>query len=737
MDRIDRIYARTQEMKKTWQGLDRTTDRINLLRESGFTEMSYMKRRARTIEAVLDDAWVRLFPDELLAGSFLRTFSPYINSTLEERRKYSDMNLAFPRRNNHIIDGQEFYSSKALRLTEAELENPDSSRWDWGHSCGGYPRILEMGYQGIIDDAKARIAAMDAAGEENIEKRDFYEAVITTVSAVLRYAQRHVSALEEAAAAESDETRKAELLQMAAHLRHVPANPPRTFWEALQSVWFAYICNIRFSGSDFGRFDQYMYPFYKHDIDAGILTKEQAQELIDCLFLKCDELQTAIPSNAGLPPPIMLGGLRPDGVDGTNDVTIMCLLATERLKNPAPKLSVRINEQTPDIIFEIAHRMLLAGINQPDFYSDRNMIAAFERRGIPFEDACQYAQSICEEISLAGISEDVTNEGPHCDVHDKVKIAMERVSAGESADTFEDFLAMVEEEIRKCIREEIEFCEEQTEKLRTFNPQPLHSAAIVGCLESGKDITAGGAKYNNTGSVIGGLACASDGLYAIKNLCYDRKRLTISEFYEILKADYEGNELLRVEILNKFPKFGNDDDRVDAIAARLFDVYADELESHKNSRGGVYKVGAWASEYRSSYMATPDGRCKGDTFATNISPTPGRDLKGVTAAIRSGTKIRLGIACGGSMLDIAMNPSCIRGENGVEVLKQILTTYGTLGGIGMQFNIVDAEMLKDAMENPEKYRNLMVRVWGYNDYFTALTKFRQKHIINRTMHGSL
>jgi len=433
----------------------------------------------------------------------------------------------------------------------------------------------------------------------------------------------------------------------------------------------------------------------------------------------------------------MLGGLKADGVDGTNDLTLMCMRATERFATSAPKISVRINEQTPQEVFETAHRMLLKGINQPDFYADRVVIEAYQRIGVPFEDAVEFAQSVCEEISLAGISEDCTNEGPHCDIHDKVKLAMERVVAGEEADTYERFQEMVEEEIRKCILEEIEFHHEQTDKLRTFSPQPLHSAAIVGCLESGKDITNGGAKYNNTGSVIGGLATGSDGLYAIKRLVYDEKRLTMKDFYQILQDNYEGNEPLRLEILNKFPKFGNDDDRVDTIAARLFDVYADELEKHRNNRGGIYKIGAWASEYRSSYMATPDGRRQGDIFAVNISPTPGRDAKGVTAVIQSGTKINMKICTAGAMLDVAMNPACIRGENGVEILKQLVTSYGALGGSGLQFNILDADTLKDAQENPLKYKNLMVRVWGYNDYFVALDKEKQEHIISRTIHGKM
>lgn len=767
MDRLDKIYEHMQNLKA--EGCDFFFDdsRYDLMTEPGFAQMSFMKRKARMVEATLERVKVRVFPEELIVGTFLGTWIRTNYTSLEERRAFADMNHAFPRRNNRYVNGQEIYYSKPLCLTEEELENPDCVNWSWGHSCGGFKRILEMGYEGIAEEAERKIAEHKAVIQEQIEQKqaeletapvqdmagkimeleqirkeaaekiEFWEAVITTTRAVCRLSERYADELERQASAMQSAERAREFRTIAALMRRVPACPAQTFREAVQSVWFSYMCCVKFNGTDLGRLDQYLYPYYRRDVEAGILTKEEAEELIGNFFLKCHEFYIAVPNNAGLHPSIMLGGLNADGKDGTNDITYMCMRATERFETPNPKISVRINDQTPDEVFEIAHRMLLAGVNQPDFYSDDVVLPAYQRLGIPFEDAVEYAQSVCEELSLAGISEDCTNEGPHCDMHDKVKLAMERVSAGEKAETFEAFVGMVEEEIRKCIDDERKFHEIQTEKLRRFSPQPLHSAGIVGCLESGKDITAGGAKYNNTGSVVGGLASAADGLYAIRKLVYEEQRLTMAEFYQILLDDYEGNELLRMEILNKFPKFGNDDERVDQIAAHLFDVYADELEKYPNSRGGIYKIGAWASEYRSSYMATPDGRRRGDTFAVNISPTPGRDIKGVTAVMRSGTKINMKICTAGAMLDVAMNPGCIRGEHGVQILKQLIKAYGQLGGAGLQFNVIDAEVLRAAQEDPMKYRNLMVRVWGYNDYFVSLEKRKQEHVISRTIHGGL
>jgi len=737
MDRLDRIMEQKRELCRRNEGLNPDGVLLDLLAEPGFAQLSFMKRKARLVEATLENVRVRLFPEELLAGTFYGTWVDASYTTYEERRVWGNMNHEYDRRNKIRRGGELVYLSDARELTDEELRDPKTADWVWGHSCGGFPRILEMGYEGIAAEAERQLEKLRAADSTDLEKQEFYEAVITCVRAVCALSERYAAALEAAAEAEEDEQRAGELRLMAENMRHVPAHPPRTFHEALQSVWFSLMCCTRFNGTDLGRFDQYVYPFYRRDIDEGRLTQAQAEELVAGFLLKCFESYAVVPSNAGVNPSIMLCGLNADGKDGTNDISYMCLRTVERFRIPTPKLSVRVNEQTPREIYEIAHRMLLSGINQPDFYTDRVILPAFQRIGIPFEDAVAYAQSICEEVSLAGISEDCTNEGIHCDVHDKLKLAMKRVAEGERADTFGEFMALVEDEMRRGIQKEKIFHDRQTEKLRRFAPQPLHSAAIVGCLESGRDILAGGAKYNNTGSLIGGLATAADGLYAIKTLVYEEKRLTIGEFYDILQQDYRGQELLRAELIHKLPKFGNDDNRVDSLAVRLFDVYADEVEKGTNNRGGQYKVGAWASAHRNWHPATPDGRRQGDAFATNVSPTPGREWKGVTAVLRSGTKLNMGICTAGAMLDVAMNPACLRGEDGPELLRRIVTAYGDMGGSALQFNIVDAETLKKAQKDPTQFSNLMVRVWGYNDYFVALEKDRQEHIISRTIHETV
>jgi formate C-acetyltransferase len=250
-----------------------------------------------------------------------------------------------------------------------------------------------MGYLGIAEDAERRIEEMQKSGSVDEEKIAFWTAVSRTTRAVCGLSERYADALMQMAAEESDPSRAVELLAIADRMRRVPARPAKTFREALQSVWFAWMCSTKFNGCDLGRADQYLYPYYERDRKNGLLNDETAEELIDCFMLKCLEARIAAgPRNRGLGPSIMLGGLRADGKDGTNPLTYMFLRATERFGTPTPKLSVRLNEQTPAAIYEQAHRMLMKGLNQPDFYADRTVVPAFERIGVPFEDAVEYAR---------------------------------------------------------------------------------------------------------------------------------------------------------------------------------------------------------------------------------------------------------------------------------------------------------------------------------------------------------
>ena len=703
---------------------------INMFESPAYANASFMKRRAMYVEKMLSSIELRFFSDELVVGSIMGVFPRMIAETYEERKVYARLSLAFPARNT--VYGTNDYTRDNRCLSDEELHNTERGRWSWGHSCFGLQKILTKGYLSIAQDAEKQIADMQASGQIDLQKIEFWESVSACCHAVINYAERHAVALEAMAADAPNSMRRDELLRLAARIRRVPAFPASSFAEAVQSTWFSFMCHIMFSGTDLGRLDQYLYPYYAADIEKGILTAEQAQELLDCMWVKFTEWRRWHPHDRGSHPSIMLAGVNADGQDGTNAVTYLCLNATRHVGAPTPKLSVRVNEQTPSELYELAHDMLTSGLMMPDFYNERAIINAYAQYGIPFQDAVCFSQSVCEEISLAGISEECTNEGPHIDLHDLVMLSLRKL-AGQNV-SFDQILSQVDAEIAEKVRTEVDFHNEQTALLCHYLPQPLHSATIEGCVESGKDIYAGGTKYNNTGSAISGIATASNSLYTIKRLVYDEKRLTIPQMLDILDHDYQGNELLRTEILSKFPKYGNDDQDVDQYAVRMFETFSDELGKYRNSRGGVFKVGAWASEFRSNYPATPDGRKRFDSFAVNVSPTPGTDQQGATSVIRTTTKLGLNRCTAGGMTDVTLSPSCIKGENGADILRSLVQTYCQLDGCGLQFNLVDSAMLENAQKYPHKYKNLMVRVWGYNDYFVSLPDDMKRHIVDRTKH---
>lgn len=722
--RIDKLSAQVQNADIS--GVYQTC--INMFAEKNYENSSFMLRRGMLVKKLLSSLPLRFFDDELITGSILGIMPDLITDTYEERSIYADISLAFPARNT--VFGSDAYCPENRHLTKDELHTNGSGRWNWGHSCYGLEKILKKGYMGIARDAQQNLDELQTRGDADDEQIDFLTSVIMCCEAVTDFANRYSAALLEKAKVETNDAKAFELKKAAICAAHVPANPASSFYEALQSTWFSFMCNLIFNGTDLGRFDQIIYPYYQKDLNAGLITPYDAQEMLDCLWVKFTEWHIWHPTDKGAHPSIMLSGVDARGVDGTNDLTYMCLNATRHVGAPHPKLSLRINDQTPPALFDLAHDMLLHGLMMPDFYNETSVIKAYEKLGVPYADAVCFAQSVCEEVSLAGLCEDCTNEGPHVDLHHMVMSAL-RLSEHDNA-SFEQLLSRVDSQIVDRVAKEVAFHNLQTEKLRRFLPQPLHSATIQGCVESGRDILAGGAKYNNTGSVLSGIATASNSLYTVKRLVYDEKRLTIKELLSIVDNDWNGHETLRAEILSKFPKYGNDIDKVDQYAVRMFKVFADELGKYKNSRGGIFKVGAWASEYRSNYQATPDGRKRWDSFAVNVSPTPGSDTKGATAVIRTASKLGLNRCTAGGMIDITLSPSCIRGDKGIDVLKQLVYTYCALGGAAIQFNFVDSTILENAARDPLKYKNLMVRVWGYNDYYVALPPRMQKNILDRT-----
>ena len=412
----------------------------------------------------------------------------------------------------------------------------------------------------------------------------------------------------------------------------------------------------------------------------------------------------------------------------------MCLDATDRLDLIDPKISVRVHDGTPEKFMRAFCELIRKGEYQPGIYNDKAIIPALMRTGIPLEDARDYTNDGCSEILVQGKTNPWAFEANIL----MLKCVERAVQGLEEYGNFDELMAAVKEEISlatKMVISNVNLLQAGAPKI---SPNPLISATVIGCLEKNMDLTEGGAVYNSSAVCASGVADAADSLAAVKKLVFEEGTVDKRELLEALRDDFEGKERLRLMLLNRAPKFGNDDEYVDSIAAELVEHASQEVTKHGNPRGGHYNLGIFSyGNYISHGIvtgATPDGRKAGTGISPNFSPAPGRDMKGPFAVFRSTTRVNQQLTANGTALDLALHPSALRGPEGVEKLMALVRAFMKLGGIQVQFNIIDAEVLKAAKAEPEKYRNLTVRLWGFPAYFVRLPREFQDHLIARTDH---
>lgn len=512
-------------------------------------------------------------------------------------------------------------------------------------------------------------------------------------------------------------------------LKRIPREKPRSFLEALQFlriIHYCLWCSFQYHNT-LGRFDQYMYPFYEKDIREKKLTKEEALELLEEFFLcfnKDSDLYTGMQQGDN-GQSMVLGGLNPDGTESYNELSDLCMQASLELKLIDPKINLRVHQNTPLSLYVRGTELTKEGLGFPQYSNDDVVIEALKNWGYEEKDAYDYAVAACWEFIIPGCGMDIPNLNglsfPAC--------VMEAVDGLEEADSFEALMGKVKEAIFA-----------QSEKLREgvhdiyMEPAPLMSILMDGCVEKGEDVSRGN-KYNNFGFHGTGIATAVDSLAGIKKYVFDEKTVTRTELLTALKTDFEGRERLANMLRYEGPKMGNDDDGVDAIATTLLDWFADSLEGCVNERGGCYRAGTGSAMYyiwQSKGMpATPDGRKAGEEFAANYSPSIFTRLDGPLSIIKSFAKPHLSRVANGGPLTIELTDSMFRDEESTEKTARFVKTFIDLGGHQMQINAVNREKLIDAKKHPEKYKNLIVRVWGWSGYFVELDECYQDHIIKR------
>jgi pyruvate formate-lyase/glycerol dehydratase family glycyl radical enzyme len=600
-----------------------------------------------------------------------------------------------------------------------------------GHLQAGYARVVSLGWSGIKEWAERALRQIDPTTNGSKRKVDFLRSVVVAMDGAIAFAQRYVELAEEMAENEKDSQRRMELEEIAGLCRKIMDESPSSFREALQILWFTHIICHTQGARQLGRFDQYMYPFLERDLEEGKLIESEAREFLDSLWIKFAGITDVTMDNLQN---IILGGQTPDGMDATNKLSYMCLDATDRLGLIDPKVSVRVHEGTPDEFMRTACELIRKGEYQPGIYNDEAIIPALMGTGIPLEDARDYTNDGCSEILVQGKTNPWAFEA-----NVMLLKCVERAVRGlEEYGNFQDLMAAVRKEISLAVEMAVSNVNILQAGVPKISPNPFLSATIVGCMEKAMDLTEGGAVYNSSAVCASGVADAADALAAVKKLVFEEETVGKYQLLKALRDDFKGHERLRLMLLNRAPKFGNDDEYVDGIAAELVEHAAREVMKHRNPRGGSYNLGLFSyGNYISHGIvteATPDGRRAGAGISPNFSPVPGRDMKGPFAVFKSTTRVNQQMTANGTALDLALHPSALRGPEGTEKLMALVRAFMKLRGIQVQFNVIDAAVLKAAQAKPEEYRNLTVRLWGFPAYFVRLPREFQDHLIARTNH---
>ncbi len=625
-----------------------------------------------------------------------------------------------------------------------------------GHICPNVKEWLETGPQGYIDQAKSKL------GSCTPQQKEFYECVILVMQGVQKFMKRYEDLLKETAKAYPDHAQ--DLMQVASICHNLQTQPAHTFHEALQSLWFLMVVlHMESNASSFspGRLDQILYPYYQKDIDDLTLTKEDALELIECLWLKFNEIVYLRNKNsakyfAGFPIGfnVAIGGQDQEGKDYCNDLSHLFLDAQEDIGLPQPNLSVRLHEHINDALLRHAVRCVSKGSGMPQFFNDKAIIHSLEKLGISHEDAMNYAIVGCVELTTQGnnlgwsdaamfnlnkVLELTLNHGV-CLLTGK-QLGPDYGSLS-TYKTFEELEAAYKKMILYFMDKMLVCCEAVEKAHIDVLPTPFLSAVIDDCMEKGMDVTAGGAHYNLSGIQMIQVANLADSLAAIKQMVYDEKRIAPADLEHALQTNFDGEEVMRQTLLHRVPKYGNDVEWVDELGAKWARFFRQELGKHTNYRNGPYHTGMYTVSAHvpmgKNVGASADGRLSQDPLADGgLSPVYGRDLQGPTAVLKSVSKMDDDCTTNGGLLNMKFLPDFFKTETGITKFCHFLRTFVDLEIPHIQFNVVSRQNLLDAQKHPEQYRSLTVRVAGYTAYFTELAGDLQNEIIARTTYNNI
>ncbi len=782
-ERIQRLRERSLNTRPSISA-ERAVLMTEFYRSREAQGLSAPMKRARAFAYMMERKTVCINPDELIVGE--RGPQPKAVPTYPEICIHSlqDLDILNSRKYTHYdvpSDVREVYEKEIIPFWTGNSQRERilgemAPEWREAYEAGMFTEFQEQrapGHtvlgdkifrKGMLDiqcDIREAIAVLDFVHDPAAyDKREELKAMEICAGAVIHYAERHAEKLEELARGEQDAQRRGELEAMARVCRRVPAHAPETFWEALQYYWFVHISVITelntWDSFNPGRLDQHLWLFFERESAQGTLSREQARELLQAFWVKFNNHPappkvgvTAQESNTYTDFSLInVGGVKADGSDAVNELTYLILDVIEEMRLLQPSSMVQISKKNPDRLVKRAIKIIKTGFGQPSLFNTDAIVQELVRQGKSLEDARCGGASGCVEsgafgkeayiltgyFNLPKVVELTLHNG--VDPRTGKRIGLE-TGAAESFESFDAFFQAFEKQVRHFIDIKIRGNNIIDALYARYLPAPFLSLVVDDCVARGMDYNQGGARYNTSYIQGVGLGSVTDVLTAIRYHVFDRQTLSMSELVSVLDANFEGSEALRRSLLDETPKFGNDNDYADGIMRRVFDVYFNAVDGRPNVRGGMHRINLLPTTvhvyFGSVIGALPDGRLAGEPLSEGISPVQGADRKGPTAVLLSAAKMDH-LKTGGTLLNQKFSPHLFDNPDTVEKMTHLIRSYFRMDGHHIQFNVVTAETLRKAQREPEKHKDLIVRVAGYSDYFVDLTEDLQNEIICRTEH---
>ncbi len=783
-ERVQRLRRQSLEARPTL-----STERAALMTEFYRTHTELVSapvRRALAFRYLMEHKTIFIGEDELIVGE--KGPAPKATPTYPELCCHSlqDLDILNSREKIPFAVSPEarklyeetiipFWRGKTMReLIFQEM----TAEWKDAYEAGVFTEFMEQRSPGhtVLDDKIYHKGMLDFKADirRSLEQLDYLndpsayakqeelKAMDICADALIRFAERHAERARELAEQTPDPRRRQELERIAEVCTRVPAHPPRDFWEALQYYWFVHLGVTTelnpWDAFNPGHLDQHLAPFYERGLAEGTLTREQAEELLQCLWIKFNN-QPA-PPKVGVTAAesstytdfaqINTGGLKADGSDAVNEVTYLILDVIEEMRLLQPSSSIQVSKKNPDRFVRRAARIIRTGFGQPSVFNADLVVQELVRQGKSVVDARCGGTSGCVEAGAFG--KENYNLTGYLNLPKILEITLYNgldprtgkhigLETGDPAqfETFDELFAAYRRQLEYFIAIKIRGNNVIERLYAQYLPAPFLSLLIDDCIARGRDYHDGGARYNTSYIQGVGLGSITDALTALKYHVFEQRTLTMQELLAALRDDFVGHERTRQMLWNRTPRYGNDDDYADSVMVAVFNAYFDAIDGRPNTKGGRYHIDLLPTTchvyFGAVTGATPDGRRAGTPLSEGISPVQGADRRGPTAVLRSAAKMDHA-RTGGTLLNQKFTPRLLQDESGLDKLVQLIRTYFKLDGHHIQFNVVDAATLRAAQANPEQYRDLIVRVAGYSDYFCDLSRALQDEIIARTEHQS-